>query len=85
MSVYPDHSCAESDDDVVPVRAASHLGGSLNSGGRKPRERSDFFIFLFENCSIQKMIKDCYPSLHSMMSAAAPDGAPPRRFSNSKL
>jgi hypothetical protein len=43
-----------------------------------------FFIFLFKNCSIQNMIKDCYPSFHLYEECRRPKTGRPRGGSVTK-
>ena len=43
VPVPPYYSCADSDDDVVPVQVVSHLGGAEVAGEKTLVERSGFF------------------------------------------
>ncbi len=44
MPVPPYHSCAESNDNVLPVQEVSHFGGSRSSGGETPVSVQVFLI-----------------------------------------
>jgi hypothetical protein len=81
VTVPPEHPCAEHDDDILPVLTVTTFFG-------EPKRMKSllnvhvFWKFPFENGRNSDMIRNCLPI---MMSASAPDGMPPQRFSNSKL